>query len=353
MGPRGVIPNGRIYLEGRVIKAVGAVGEALPADFAPLFANAPKVATGGTIFPGLIELHNHLSYNAMPLWEVPTQYSNNGQWRGGEDYSRRITKPSQVLGQSPGVLQALVRYVECRAMLGGVTTTQGITLANASSLTKHYKGLVRNVESPGDKDLPAANTNIANPDVGGAEAYLTKLNGQKGAYLQHLSEGTDPTARGWFLRLKRANGSFAVTHALSGIHSAALIREDFDVLKAADASMVWSPLSNYLLYGETANLKAAEGVRDPDGDRLGLVAERDEEPAGRAEGGLARESGARGRERRPGLRPGGHRPDGDDQPGTDPALGRPSRVDREGSVGRPRRRQRQDDGPVPEPDRGP
>ena len=258
MGPRGVIPNGRIYLEGRVIKAVGAVGEALPADLAPLFANAPKVATGGTIFPGLIELHNHLSYNAMPLWEVPTQYSNNGQWRGGEDYSRRITKPSQVLGQSPGVLQALVRYVECRAMLGGVTTTQGITLANASSLTKHYKGLVRNVESPGDMDLPAANTNIANPDVGGAEAYLTKLNGQKGAYLQHLSEGTDPTARGWFLRLKRANGSFAVTHALSGIHSAALIREDFDVLKAADASMVWSPLSNYLLYGETANLKAVK-----------------------------------------------------------------------------------------------
>jgi hypothetical protein len=129
---------------------------------------APKVATGGTIFPGLIELHNHLSYNAMPLWEVPTQYSNNGQWRGGEDYSRRITKPSQVLGQSPGVLQALVRYVECRALLGGATTTQGITLANASSLTKHFKGVVRNVESPGDQDLPAANTNIANPDVGGA-----------------------------------------------------------------------------------------------------------------------------------------------------------------------------------------
>ena len=254
MSPRGVINDGRIYLQGRLIKAVGSAGDPVPAGF----ANAPRVATGGTIYPGLIELHNHLSYNAMPLWEVPAKYSNNAQWRGGEDYSRRITKPSQVLGQSPGVLQALVRYVECRAMLGGVTSTQGITLANASSLTRHFKGLVRNVESPGDPELPSANTNIANPDVGGAEVYLTKLGKQKGAYLQHLSEGSDPTARGWFLRLKRLDGTWAVTKALSGIHSAALDREDFDILAAAGASMVWSPMSNYLLYGETADLKAVK-----------------------------------------------------------------------------------------------
>jgi 5-methylthioadenosine/S-adenosylhomocysteine deaminase len=254
MSPRGVIDNGRIYLQGRVIKSVGPATDPVPQGF----ETAPHVATKGTIYPGLIELHNHLSYNAMPLWEVPTTYSNNGQWRGGEDYSRRITKPSQVLGQSAGVLQALVRYVECRAMLGGATSTQGITLANAASLTRHYKGLVRNVEAPADPELPPANTNIANPDVGGAEAYLVKLGRQKGAYLQHLSEGTDPTARRWFLRLKRANGDWAVTKALCGIDSAALEREDLDVLAGKGASMVWSPLSNYLLYGQTARLQAAK-----------------------------------------------------------------------------------------------
>lgn len=251
MGPRGVIAKGRIYLQGRLIKAVGSATDPVPAGF----EGAPRVATGGTIYPGLIEIHNHLSYNAMPLWDVPTRYSNNAQWRGGDDYTRKITKPSQVLGQSPGVLQALVRYVECRAMLGGVTSTQGITLANASSLTRHFKGLVRNVESPGEAELPAANTNIANPEPNGAAGYLTKLGKQKGAYLQHLSEGTDQTARGWFLRLKLPNGEWAVTNALSGIHSAALEREDIDVLAAAGASMVWSPLSNYLLYGETAKLQ--------------------------------------------------------------------------------------------------
>lgn len=256
MAAAGVIGDGRIYLKGRVIKAVGRATDPVPDGF----AGAPHVKTGGTIYPGLIELHNHLSYNAMPLWEVPTQYSNNGQWRGGDDYTRKITKPSQVLGQTPGVLQALVRYVEARAMLGGVTTSQGITLANAQSLSKHYRGLVRNVESPADPELPAANTNIANPAVGGAEAYLTKLKAQKGAYLQHLSEGTDGTARGWFLRLKRTGGGWAVTRALCGIHSGALERADFDILAAAGAGMVWSPLSNYLLYGETAKVEAAKAA---------------------------------------------------------------------------------------------
>jgi cytosine/adenosine deaminase-related metal-dependent hydrolase/C-terminal processing protease CtpA/Prc len=259
MGPRGVIDNGRIYLHGRVIEAVGSAAEPTPAEF----TSAPRVTTGDTIYPGLIELHNHLSYNAMPLWDVPTKYTNNGQWRGGDDYSRKITKPSQVLGQTPGVLQALVRYVECRAMLGGVTSTQGITLANASGIVRHYKGLVRNVEQPMDPELRAAGTNIANPEPNGAAAYLTKLVKQKGSYLQHLSEGTDATARSWFLRLKVNDHDWAVTSALCGIHSAALKREDFDVLVRKGASMVWSPLSNYLLYGETADLRAARdsGIR--------------------------------------------------------------------------------------------
>jgi cytosine/adenosine deaminase-related metal-dependent hydrolase len=252
MGPRGVISDGRIYLQGRVIKAVGAAADPVP----PGFAMAPHVATGGTIYPGLIELHNHLSYNAMPLWEVPQKYFNNGQWRGGDDYTRKITKPSQVLGQSPGFLQALVRFVECRAMLGGVTTTQGITLAGAGGLTKHFKGLVRNVEAKGDPELPTANTNIANPPMDHQQAYLDNLTSQHGAYLQHLSEGKDATARGWFLRLKFPTGAYAVTSALCGIHAAALQREDFDVLVGKGASMVWSPLSNYLLYGETADLQA-------------------------------------------------------------------------------------------------
>ncbi len=253
MGPQGVIPNGAIYIDKGLIKTVQKAGDQVPAGF----EGAPRVRTGDTIYPGLIELHNHLSYNAMPLWDVPKKYGNNSQWRGKDAYRRQITKPSQILGGTDGVVQALVRYVECRALLGGVTTSQGITLSSNQGIKKYYKGIVRNVEQPLGPGLPAAGTNIGNPKSGKAAEYLNKLKKNK-CYLQHLSEGIDTTARGWFLRLHTEDDKWAVTDAFCGIHSTALTQEDFEIISQRGGSMVWSPTSNYLLYGDTIDLHAAK-----------------------------------------------------------------------------------------------
>jgi cytosine/adenosine deaminase-related metal-dependent hydrolase len=257
MASEGVIDDGAVFIDSGVIESVQEAS-APPPD--TKYRHVPHIRTGDTIFPGLIELHNHLSYNAMPLWDVPAKYSNNGQWRGIAEYTREITKPSQVLGQTPGAAQALVRYVECRAMLGGVSTSQGITLASAAGIEKYFKGLIRNVESPLRMDLPSAGTKIANPETGGAQVYLdTNLSANK-CYLQHLSEGTDDTARGWFLRLRIDSNSWAVNDVLCGIHCAALKSQDLQILADGGASMVWSPLSNYLLYGATADIVAAKAA---------------------------------------------------------------------------------------------
>jgi len=253
MGPQGIIARGAIYIDGGEIKAVHSSRKAPPAGF----EDAPRVRTGDTLYPGLIELHNHLSYNAMPLWDVPQKYTNNGQWKTHEDYRRLITKPSQVLGRTAGVVEALVRFVECRCLLGGVTTSQGITLSSAPGIRTFYEGIVRNVENTNDPVLPEAGTKIANPSSGGAGDYLAGLK-KNTCYLQHLSEGTDDTARGWFLRLQFEDGDWAVNDALCGIHSTALRAEDFQVMAERGASMVWSPLSNYLLYGATVDIRAAK-----------------------------------------------------------------------------------------------
>ncbi len=251
MGPAGVIPAGAVYVDAGTIVAVQPASAPPPAGF----ADAPRLLTGGSIYPGLMDLHNHLCYNAMPLWDVPQRYSNNGQWKNHPDYRRFITKPSQALGRSPGVVEALVRFVECRCLLGGVTTSQGITLADAGNIQQYYRGIVRNVEQTGDPALPEANTGIANPAVGEAPAYLEKLR-RNTCYLQHISEGTDPTARGWFLRLRLDDGTWALTEAFAGIHSTALALEDLRTVRDHGGSMVWSPLSNYLLYGGTVDLHA-------------------------------------------------------------------------------------------------
>jgi 5-methylthioadenosine/S-adenosylhomocysteine deaminase len=252
MGPQGVLPRGAVYIHAGRIEAVQ------PAHLPPPcgYAAAPRLRTRGSIYPGLVELHNHLAYNALPLWDVPKRYSNNSQWKTHPDYRRLITKPAQVLGRSPGVVEAVVRFTECRCLLGGVTTTQGITLVGTGGLVALYHGVVRNVERTDDPALPDAGTRIANPNVGEAEAYLRILAGQT-CYLQHLSEGVDDTARQWFHRLRLPDGDWALTPAFSGIHSAALGQPDLAVIAAYGGSVVWSPLSNYLLYGDTLDLWAA------------------------------------------------------------------------------------------------
>lgn len=248
-----VIERGAVYIEGGSIAAVQDEDRPAPAGF----ADVPRLATGDTIYPGLIELHNHLSYNAIPLWDVPERYTNNGQWRNHPDYPRLITKPAQVLGRTDRVAQALVRYVECRALLGGVTTSQGITLSSAQGVRKFFKGIVRNVEQTDEADLPEAGTRISNPSRDGAEDYLRILETHT-AYLQHLSEGVDETARGWFLALRLGDGGWALGPAFCGIHGTALSEEDLRIIHEHGGSLVWSPLSNYLLYGDTLDIEAAQ-----------------------------------------------------------------------------------------------
>jgi len=141
-----VIQDGVVYIRGNIIAAVQPSSAPQPVGF----DQASKVDTGGTIYPGLIELHNHLSYNALPLWDVPKKYTNRNQWSGPStpDYHKLVTGPMSVLGKLPEYVNAIVRFVECRCLLGGGTTSQGIALSSNAGIMRHYRGLVRNVEAP-------------------------------------------------------------------------------------------------------------------------------------------------------------------------------------------------------------
>ncbi len=257
MGAAGVLDDGAVYVRGNRIEAVASAGDAPPAGFDDVL----RIRTGDTIYPGLIELHNHLSYNVLPLWDVPQRFSNHEQWKRHPEYRTKVTKPAQVLGQTEGVAEALVRYVECRALIGGVTASQGVTLYGAGKVRSYYRGLVRNVEQPLTPGLPAAATRIADPAPGKAAEYLANLQ-QKTCLLQHLAEGVDDRAQSFFHRLREDNGDWALTDAFCGIHSTALDDNDFRILAEHGGSVVWSPLSNYLLYGKTTDVAAVhrEGI---------------------------------------------------------------------------------------------
>jgi 5-methylthioadenosine/S-adenosylhomocysteine deaminase len=264
-----VEPDGVVYLELGSVVAVRARAQPAPAGFEA----TSVLETGGTIFPGLIELHNHLSYNALPLWNVPKRYDHRGQWPNHPDYRKLISGPMTVIGElknadgtSP-LLPALIRFVECKCLLGGVTTSQGVKLASNAGIQRYYRGLVRNVEQTGDKDLPEAQGRIPDIEAKDAAWFLGRLQKEDSCLLLHLAEGvTDPAhaqdsiARRHFGALQISPTQWALDEHFTGIHSAGLLPEDFDVLASHRSSIVWSPFSNLLLYGGTARVEAAKAA---------------------------------------------------------------------------------------------
>src|SRR5215204_5885479 len=159
-----VLDKGTVYVDGSTIASVIPTGAPPP----PGFQDAPVIGTRGTIYPGLIDLHNHLSYDALTLWQVPKLYTNRDQWGGHPDYRKLISGPMTVLGKTPGYVEAVVRYVECKCLLGGVTTAQGVALFSNQGITRYYRGVVRNVEESGEDDLPDAATKISDVEAEGA-----------------------------------------------------------------------------------------------------------------------------------------------------------------------------------------
>lgn len=252
---RTVLRDGVVYLDGGVIVDVARASRKPPAGF----EDVTVTQTGATLYPGLIELHNHLAYNVLPLWNVPKRFKNRNQWAGTAEYRKLITAPMQILGRDPQMLPALVRYVECKALLGGVTTSQGIQLFSAAGIRRFYRGLVRNVEETSQADLPEALTRIADVEAKSIESFFARQK-KSSLMLLHLSEGLDDSARAHFEALRRSNGSWAITPSLCGIHCAGLNTADLGVMAQNGGSMVWSPLSNLLLYGGTANVAAAKSA---------------------------------------------------------------------------------------------
>ena len=82
---RTVVSNGVVYVQDASVVDVRPMAASPPAGF----ESVPVVHTRGTIFPGLIELHNHLPYDVLSLWQVPKQYGNRDQWSGSSTPSAR------------------------------------------------------------------------------------------------------------------------------------------------------------------------------------------------------------------------------------------------------------------------
>lgn len=250
VGANGVIDAGWIAIRKGKIAALGAAADALPDGF----ASAVSVDTGGTLYPGLMDLHNHLAYNVLPLWKVPKKYTNRGQWPRHAEYAPNVQLPINLLGAYAPTARSIVRYIECKALIGGTTAAQGVR-SKQSKMTKLYRGAMRNLEETDDKRLPEAGSKVLNykrGDPKDTESFKSALAKYR-AYFYHLSEGTDNEALSHFTDLVQND---LLGPALVGIHSLGLTPANLAALGARGGKIVWSPFSNMLLYGQTLDLAA-------------------------------------------------------------------------------------------------
>ena len=254
-----VIEQGKIVIsKGQIVKVLAA-NAPVPSPY----ASALEIDTGGTIYPGLIDLHSHFVYNVLPLWKVPLRYDNRSQWPDHVEYKQNVSKPiKEVLAKYSESAKAIVRYVEAKALIAGTTTGQGMR-TRVEGGERLFRGVMRNVEEPGDPRLPGSRTRVPNLSMSGSDsgkkkraeflAALKDTESRGSGYFYHLAEGVDDSAHSHFRNLEREK---LIRSSLVAIHSLGLKAEDMKVLANKRSKVVWSPFSNLLLYGETLNLPA-------------------------------------------------------------------------------------------------
>lgn len=207
-------------------------------------AERPKDAltvdlSGYTIFPGLINAHDHLEMNHYPRTKYRERYDNAHQW--GEDVNAHLNEsPFKELRAYP---------LEDRCFIGGLKNL----LCGATTVVHHnppHKCLfkrdfpVRVVKKYGwthslhfstDEEVVTSYRSTP-PDV---------------PWFIHLAEGTDKIAAGEYQRLK-ALGCVGKNTVI--VHGVGLTDEDIADAAPRVRGLVWCPSTNVYLLGKTSKI---------------------------------------------------------------------------------------------------
>jgi cytosine/adenosine deaminase-related metal-dependent hydrolase len=216
------------------------------------------VCPDGVVSPGLINAHEHLSFEGNPYTRTAERYEHRHDWREGARGHHRIgsmmaTRESTMWG-------------ELRMVLGGATSVNGSGgqagfLRNLDRAT--MEGLGQDAVDYNTFPLGDSSGTVSSS---GCDAYSTSRTTAADiagdvAFTPHIAEGIDLNARNEFL-CQREGAFDLIADPTAMIHGVGLLPIDMQEVAGDGAMLVWSPRSNVTLYGETA--------RVTEYDRLGV-----------------------------------------------------------------------------------
>ena len=268
-----VVPHGNVLVVGSKITAIWPDGSP-PQNVDTTGAQVVDGGPDALIFPGLINLHDHPTYDVVPMVPPPASravpYADRYEWNRTPpaEFQRLINNTSDALISSDalGLYVDVLKHAETRAILGGETTFQN------GSDDAALAGLVRDADHTNfgrDRvESRVASVNDASFSRVAAGLRARMDSGQVDAWLVHLAEGRDAESE---QELRRIADLGLLTDATVVVHGTALSAADFAAMRAArragrgdglGAKLVWSPFSNLLLYGQTASVydALAKGV---------------------------------------------------------------------------------------------
>jgi len=218
------------------------------------------VNTDGIIFPGLIDAHNHPSYNSFPtLMFNNFPFGHRDEW-GTDDPEYDNWKAKRTLvrnnpGVNDGETDRITKYGELLELMAGCVTIQG--QSNSDKEHSHPDMLLCNIEQFPARSyfwqsaaiFPWTMSAIQRADI----ATMT-TNGVLNAFIMHLGEGPDETSRQqfdtWF--------NWGMLDNVDAIvHGTSFGSNEFAKMAAVGAKLLWSPMSNMKLYEATANAALA------------------------------------------------------------------------------------------------
>ncbi|MGD2179277.1 MAG: amidohydrolase family protein, partial [Anaerolineae bacterium] len=213
----------------------------------------PVAHTGGLIFPGLIDSHNHPPYNVLDRIPLQETFTERYQWQQKPLYGAFQTQLFQIAnyGGNPDAYaqyENLAKLAEVRALTAGTTAIQGV-YGYFRPAVAHQGIVIDNIERYPTRaypeTFPLRQTEASWQD-------LATENWER--FIIHLSEGTSEAALQEFYTWQHWGMLDARTTIIHGVPYG---KPEWAAMAEVGAHLIWSPTSNLVLYGTTPDIPGA------------------------------------------------------------------------------------------------
>jgi large repetitive protein len=264
----------KVYSNGQVLVDASGRIACAGCNCAPQATANTRIVTcaGGVISPGLINPHDHITYQNGPATNAfaAERYEHRHDWRIGG--AGALYNGHDKINNGQSAANAPI-WGELRQLLAGTTSVAG---------SGGGKGLLRNLDAVNngtassqlglDEGVSGMDFDtFPLSDSGGKSATSTSCVGYTpptmakvpfdSGYLPHVAEGIDawaPNELECFDNLFTDAAHKAGGDKIAIIHGVGLTAAQIGRLAARQTSLIWSPRSNLSLYGDTARIQVYE-----------------------------------------------------------------------------------------------